>query len=237
MPLNESEFFGSTMYVVERWQAEGFVHGFGGRAAGGRSELETLRTGLGVEAVLRPKQVHGAAVVDLQQLCLADLGGGNAGAPSMEADALVVHTAGAGRIAAAISTADCVPLILRAPGRAALVHAGWRGLAGGVIRAAFEALGAPGELEAAIGPCACGRCYEVGGEVLGAIGESAQAEPCGAGKFKLDPAATAVAQLCRLGCCPTRIYSAGVCTIEDRRFHSYRRDGQTAGRNLSFIVS
>jgi len=211
------------------WREGGFEHGFCGRAKGRRDERESLCAGLGLESVLRVRQVHGRAVVDLAALPEGPE------AEAIEADAILIDSAGAGRRAAAVATADCVPILLRCGSRGCLVHAGWRGLAAGVVPAAAHALGEPVRIEAAVGPCACGMCYEVGAEVLDAIGPAAHARPAGRGKFLLDLAGTAADQLAAAGLDRSRIHVSGVCTIEDTRFHSYRRDGAAAGRNLSFM--
>jgi len=76
--------------------------------------------------------------------------------------------------ALATLTADCLPVAIASRGAVAMVHAGWRGLAAGVIEAGVRAvseLGAEGSLHAAIGPGAGPCCYEVGEEVHAAFGE------------------------------------------------------------------
>lgn len=221
---------GSGSFPIITVQAWGDLrHGFGGRAAGGGDENALLREALGVEAVLRVKQVHGREVLDLEQLVERNA----RGAPP-EADAIVFsHT---GCFAAAIATADCVPLIIRSANRVALVHAGWRGLAQGVIGAALSVLGGARTAEAAIGPCACGGCYEVGPEVVAALGAAACVRPGRAGRSLLDLAGTAAAQLRAAGVSSASIYTSGICTIEELCFHSYRRDGEAAGRNLTFVA-
>jgi len=138
-------------------------------------------------------------------------------------------------VAYGVSTADCVPLILRGEGGWAVIHAGWRGLANGIIPKVLKALGSP--VEAAIFPCAGSNSYEVGWEVVEAIGPSAVyvAASSDSSKALLDTAGTATNQL-REGLGADRIAVSGICTIQDVRFHSYRRDGEGAGRALTFMV-
>jgi purine-nucleoside/S-methyl-5'-thioadenosine phosphorylase / adenosine deaminase len=123
------------------------------------------------------------------------------------------------------------------------VHAGWRGLAGGVIPRALEALGelAPGrELVAAVGPCIGPCCYEVDEPVLDAMrrrfGPALEGalSPTRPGHARLDLPALAREAL-RGGGAAVGVV-AGACTRCDAaRFHSYRRDGAAAGRLLSWI--
>jgi YfiH family protein len=147
-------------------------------------------------------------------------------------------------IACTIQVADCLPVLLAAPeGRAvAAAHAGWRGLAGGVIEAALQALCegapcAPQDVAAWLGPCIGPRQFEVGAEVLQAFGQSPSHPD--ASRFALRRLGTAgpprwLADL--PGLARDRLRQAGVrhisggewCTVEDRsRFFSYRRDGIT----------
>jgi YfiH family protein len=132
----------------------GVDHGFGLR---GLAELTGLR---------RPRQVHGVAVVTAQQCAEQD--------SPPEADVVVSDEIGT-RIA--VATADCLPILLAGDrGRVvAAVHAGWRGLAGGVISACLaalrERLGKSERVTAVIGPHIQECCYEVDGPVLSAFEE------------------------------------------------------------------
>jgi hypothetical protein len=113
-------------------------------------------------------------------------------------------------------------------------HAGWRGLAGGVIEATVEAMGVPApELIAWMGPAIGPRAYEVGEEVRAAFPEKAAFSPGRPGHWLLDLYAVA---RCRLeGKGVRRIFGGGFCTYTDReRFYSYRRDGST-GRMAALI--
>lgn len=141
----------------------------------------------------------------------------------------------------AVLTADCLPLLLtdRAGSRVAAVHAGWRGLAAGIIEATVTALEvSPDELLAWLGPAIGPAAYEVGDEVRAAfVGHDPQAAACfeatRPGHGLLDLYALARRRLQRLGV--NAVYGGGLCTFSDtERFFSYRRDGVT-GRMASLI--
>lgn len=200
-------------------------HGFGERGSAGPPDL------------CRPKQVHGAAVVDA---------GACAAGVMPEADAVVSGLPG---VAVGVVTADCVPVLMAtAAGDAvAAVHAGWRGLAEGVLPAAVAALretaGGSPRMIAAIGPYIGACCYEVDAPVLDALGArfgaalAGATRPARSGHARLDLGDLARAALVAAGVAPADVGAlAGVCTHCDaERFHSYRRDGPRAGRLVHFI--
>lgn len=166
-----------------------------------------------------------------------------AGAAS-EADAIVSTTPG---VAVGIVTADCVPILVASADGAcvAAIHAGWRGLAAGVIEVGIEAMARPvGELRAAVGPAARGCCYEVDEPVATALAEryagllAGVLVPGRPGRHQLDLPVLAARVLARIGLDPDRIGAAACqCTIctPGPRFESFRRDGQAAGRLRHFI--
>lgn len=137
----------------------------------------------------------------------------------VEADGHVVTEPG---IAPLVFVADCLPVALYGPDGLAMVHAGWRGLAGGIVAAAAEVVGAT---RAAIGPGIGPCCYEVGEEVLSAfagLGDVAQGR-------MLDLPEVARRLLGRAGV--ERVESAGLCTsCEAELFFSHRRDAGRTGR-------
>lgn len=147
-----------------------------------------------------------------------------------EADGQVVADPG---IAALVFTADCLPVALRGPGGVAMLHCGWRGLAGGIVAKGVAAVGAT---RAAIGPGIGACCYEVGAEVLGAfagLGEGI-ARPSGAdpGHAHLDLAEVARRLLREAGV--ERIEAAELCTsCNPELLFSHRRDAGTTGRQGS----
>lgn len=137
-----------------------------------------------------------------------------------EADGHIVREPGP---AALIFVADCLPVALRGPGGLAMVHAGWRGLAGGIVAAAAEAVEAT---SAAVGPGIGPCCYEVGDEVLGAFADLGDGVAQGR---MLDLPEVARRQLAGAGV--EGIQSAGLCTsCEPELFFSHRRDHGRTGR-------
>lgn len=188
-----------------------------------------LRAALPAEPVWL-KQVHGNVVAD------ADRALGIA-----EADAAVARKSDA---VCAVMTADCLPLLLCDESGTVVcaTHAGWRGLAGGVIEAAVAAMKvAPASLLAWLGPAIGPQAFEVGEEVRQAfLAHDPQAQKAfvpGASsaeqKWLADIYLLARQRLGLLGV--TRVYGGGLCTCSDaERFYSYRRDGAT-GRLASLI--
>jgi len=184
----------------------------------------------GVAAGLEPpvergwlRQVHGCEVVPAR-----------AGACG-EGDALRVDRAG---IAAAIATADCVPLVIAGGEAAVVVHAGWRGIVAGVVGAAAATLAAGGERFAWIGPAIGPCCYEVGEEVaerVAAAADAPEAVLAGAGsRPHLDLHAAVREQLRAAGI--AAIERVEACTrCRGEWLWSYRRDGPGAGRNWALL--
>jgi polyphenol oxidase len=173
------------------------------------------------------QQVHGVAVADLDQ-------------PDLAQPADAAMTRQVGRVCA-ILTADCLPVMLAAvSGEAvAAAHAGWRGLAGGVLESTMKALGLPGEqVQAWLGPAIGVAHFEVGAEVrevflVGNDAAEAAFQPNARGRFMADLALLARLRLERLGV--RRIFGGTQCTYDDpQRFFSHRRDG-TTGRQATLI--
>ncbi|KAB7623803.1 peptidoglycan editing factor PgeF [Alkalilimnicola sp. S0819] len=158
-------------------------------------------------------------------------------APDEAADGAWTDRAG---VVCAVLTADCLPVLLcdRAGTRVAAAHAGWRGLANGVLEAAVRTLGVPGEeLLAWLGPAIAQPRFEVGGEVRDAflVGQ-AQADRCfrpsEQGRWLADLYGLARLRLAAVGV--RAVYGGGLCTFDDPRFYSYRGEGVT-GRFGSLI--
>jgi hypothetical protein len=213
----------------------GLVHGFErrGPADGREAREEALARARGALAasgrLLFLKQVHGASVAEAPW----------DGEP--EADASVATSPG---WLLGIQTADCLSVLLVDPGRrsVAAVHAGWRGTAAGVVSQAVRALRArgsmPRDLVAALGPGIGPCCYEVGDELREVFG------PAGAGFFRtgpdgrtrLDLRAANSRQLLDAGLLPGSLHHVAECTrCRADLYHSYRRDGRSAGRMVSFV--
>lgn len=152
-----------------------------------------------------------------------------------EGDALWTADA---ELGVSVVTADCVPILLGGGGAVAAIHAGWRGIAAGIIGAARRALPVPETaLEAWIGPAIGPCCYEVGDEVAErviAASSPAIAERGPSGRLHLDLQAAATLQLAASGVVAVRTIAH--CTrCNGRDLASYRRDGRAAGRNLAVI--
>ena len=172
-------------------------------------------------------QTHGIGVADLDST-----------AAMAFADAAIAR--GPGKVCA-ILTADCLPVLLATDSGdvVAAAHAGWRGLAAGVIEATVRAMAAPaGSLLAWLGPAIGPQHFEVGTEVRDAfVAADAQAGEAfkanARGRFMADLGELARQRLRALGV--SRIYGGGRCTFaEAERYFSHRRDGVT-GRQVTLI--
>ncbi|MFC8732454.1 polyphenol oxidase family protein [Luteimicrobium sp. NPDC057192] len=181
-------------------------------------------------------QVHGHAVI-----VAADLEPGATPPDTLgEADALVATSGHA----LGVLVADCVPVLLADPGRGLVgaVHAGRHGVEQDVVGAAVDALEGLGarraELRAVVGPSVCGACYEVPdamrAEVAGLVPETWALTR--EGTPSLDLSAGVAAQLAAAGV--QHVELLGVCTLEDERFFSHRRDGRErpTGRFAGVVV-
>ena len=186
------------------------------------------------------RQVHSGVALEMED--------GDAEVPGRrwrEGDALWTAAPGTG---VGVRTADCVPVLLAHPGMpvCAAIHAGWRGIAAGVVGETVRRIaermgaGAASGLVAAAGPCARGCCYEVGEEVAETLraspgGERHLAKGRAPGKWNVDLQALAVESLRSAGLSKSRVEAAGPCTVCSPRFHSFRREKTLTGRQLSFI--
>lgn len=207
--------------------ATGVVYGFG------------TRTCVAPENLVRVRQVHGRDVVRANAAT---------GSLAGDADALVCDVPG---LPIGVVTADCLPVLMAAPsGAVAAAHAGWRGLAAGVLTAAVDALRsiAPDadRAIAVIGPHVAASCYEVDEPVVrgcvARFGEEATfaaLRATRAGHWQIDLAQLARLDLARAGLAEDRIAAfPDACTACDaERFHSFRRDGPGGGRLFHFIAA
>ena len=140
-----------------------------------------------------------------------------------------------------VRTADCLPVALAGGGAVAMVHAGWRGLAGDILAAALARFRAdfgvpPADVEAVIG-VGIGPChYQVGPEVVAALARLDAGDARWRAGDAVDLGAFAAGRLAVLGVAPARIARLPGCTACTPRFHSHRRDGAAAGRQWSAIV-
>lgn len=209
----------------------------------GTIDLQGLRPGFAaalerVQAVsgvpfARLHQVHGDDVLEVRDAAVP--------APADDvpvADALVTKRHDVGLM---VRVADCVPIVLADPAAGILgaVHAGRKGVALNVVGRAVErmvALGAT-DLRAWVGPHVCGRCYEVPEEMraeVAAVVPEAHAETSW-GTPSLDLGAAVGAQLAAAGVPAASVRRVERCTLEDEALHSYRRDGEKAGRLAALV--
>lgn len=173
------------------------------------------------------RQIHGVDVVDADAMSAGD---------EPAADAAIAR----GDAVLAILTADCLPILFCADDGSvvAAAHAGWRGLAGGVIEATVARMGVPAaHVLAWLGPAIGAASYEVGDEVRAAFvdGDPLAAhafEPTRHGHWHCDLEALGRQRLAAAGV--ARVYGGGFDTFTDRRFYSYRRERET-GRFASVI--
>ena len=206
------------MIVIEpNWPAPSRIRAF------------TTRIPLEVDLPAEPiwlKQVHGTRVVRLPVL------------PEQEADAVVSSVSDT---ICVVKTADCLPILVthQSGKEVAAIHAGWRGLAAGVIEASFvEMHSRPQDCIAWIGPAISQPYFEVGPEVrdcfLNAHPDFDQAFVKNhRNHYQADLAWMAEQILSQLGV--KKVYQSGLCTYADRRFYSYRRDSGQTGRMASLI--
>jgi YfiH family protein len=185
------------------------------------------------------RQVHGTQVHDAGAPSFLPAGGEEV-APEPEADAAVTRTPGT---VLAILTADCLPVAFAsADGRVvAAAHAGWRGLASGVLEATVDAMAVPpATLLAWLGPAAGPDAYEVGSEVHDAfVGRDPRAAAAFTatrpGHWLVDLYALARQRLHAAGLAPRAIHGGGLSTLTDpARFYSHRRD-QPTGRMATLV--
>lgn len=197
--------------------------------ASGLNLLKWLDHGFGTrDAPLTQLDAASLAQIHSTQIVVARTPG-NAG----EGDALITNLPG---LPVSIRTADCFPILLADPENLAIgaVHAGWRGTVGEIVCRALDTMRSefgtsPQRVFAAIGPGIGSCCYEVGDEVARRFGKTKAGN--------LDLAAINRAQLENAGVPASQIDTLGYCTkCHPELFHSYRRDGERAGRMISYIM-
>jgi hypothetical protein len=218
------------LWVQPEWRARfpWLVQGTTGRAGEGgdlglfgtvptaeaQARWRTLRERTGMKGAAHARQVHGARV----------LWHGAPVAGVLVADDADGHATPVPGLLLTVSVADCVPISILDPGRRALalLHGGWRGVAGGILEAGMACLreragSGVDALELHCGPAICGRCYQVGPEVAAALGMEAD------GPVQLDLRAAIAARATAAGIDPARITLSGHCTrCGDGAFWSHR---------------
>ena len=199
----------------------GFRHGFSTRAAGEAKERDrAAAVHVGASQIWQATQVHGDTVIDVAEAAVD---------ASTKADALVATKAGD---AVGIRVADCVPILIASKdGHVAAVHAGWRGVANGIIGKAVKRLGSAhiAAIGPHIGPC----CFEVGHDVAEQIGFVDRV----IGEKSFVNLRRAVHEQLRAAGVPV-VDDVGECTkCHPDAYHSFRRDADASGRMIGVIVA
>ena len=211
-----------------RGGADDFGLSTGGSAWAVSGRYAALAAGLGFPAACVCRQAHGTGVVEAGDAPPSGLW------IAGEADGFAGRAAGRLFV---VTVADCAPVYLVEPETRAfaLLHAGWRGAAAGILGRAVETLrgvhGRPASaLRLHIGPAICRDCYEVGPEVPRAFGRHAR------GKTTLDVGAEIVEQALSLGIDRGRISRSTLCSRgAGDRHHSHRGGGDRAGRMAAWL--
>lgn len=189
--------------------------------------------GLLRERLVHGRQVHGTTVARVTRApdprARAPGGGLDRQATAIppDADGVDGQATALSDLAAVVLVADCLPVAVAGEGAVAMLHAGWRGLADGILGegvAALRELGVRGELSAAIGPGAGGCCYETGDQVR------ARFAPARTDGRRLDLKGVARDQLGAAGV--AAVHDVELCTLcaDEGLLFSHRRDGGRTGR-------
>ena len=225
-------------YYLQCDALQSFEHGFFTRQWQGREPEELVGYVSAGVSVHRLKQVHSGTVIEASQATSE---------PWPEADGLVSDQPGQSLW---VAGADCTPALLADPhsGRVAACHAGWRGVAAGILEEAIEHLERKGSrrehLQVALGPAVSGTNYQVKRSVSEQLGSIERLQAAGAvlhdrqpGRDRLDIRIAAAQQLSQLGLKEWQIHRCPLCTVtEAELFHSWRRD-QVKAVQWSSIVS
>ena len=202
-------------------------------------------TGIMRERLFVPYQTHETNLLDIDPHFLS-LSSIQQKEGLLGIDALVTAEPG---VCIAVTTADCVPILLYAPDRnvVAAIHAGWRGTVAGIAGKTASYLCSayncdPGLLQVAIGPCISANIFEVGSEVVQAFTDIIVDIPGVAfvhpdsGKVHLDLAGINAGLLRQVGVRSENMELSGICTYSDDSFFSARRQGISSGRMLTGIM-
>ncbi len=152
-------------------------------------------------------QVHGAVILDPPE-------------PSAPADGMILPRNGT--LFPGVLTADCLPVFAVWDGMVGCAHAGWRGLAAGVLDALLEAGGGPPRT-VVLGPCICGECYTVGENVRSMVSETIGPGKTGRLPGRLDLKEAVASYFTDR----EKVFTIDICTLCGAGFHSHRRNGTT----------
>ncbi|AEB12839.1 peptidoglycan editing factor PgeF [Marinithermus hydrothermalis] len=198
-----------------------------------RENRRRVLEALGTPPLAELRQVHGTHIHAVT------------GPGTWEGDGLLTQTPG---LALRVAVADCYPVLLEDPTQRVVgaLHAGWRGVLGGILPQALEAMhGRWGsrveEVRVAVGPGIQGACYQVGPEVIEHFANAGfpdhvfWPDPHAPGRYRLDLEAALRWQARTAGVRPEHYWSLGACTHCDPRFYSHRRDAGRTGRMWGVI--
>lgn len=233
------------LWDVPGWRERfGVIAGITGRSTSGHASFDLgLWTGTPVGEVMARWRVLRAALpgfdaqVMSHQVHRAELRWTDEASGWVIHDGVDGHATGTPGILLMVTVADCVPVFLAAPGRRAiaLLHAGWRGTAAGILERGVRLLGeragaTPGELVMHAGVAISGPCYEVGAEVMAGVGRPAD----GPGPWHLDIREVLAEQAAGLGIGEVSL-SAHCTSRENDRFFSHRASGGRDGRMVAYL--
>jgi len=252
--VNSWEWQKNNMLVFRPWLDEGITHGFSGIIpmkvdSWSMAEYHRVFSSWYPKASLSiSRQVHGSSILEIPNdlEIPKDTPTEDSFFIVGEGDAVIASRTYANatlnsKRALAVQTADCAPILIITELDVAVVHAGWRGLASGIIQKTVQQLLNRGgnQFRALIGPAATAKLYEVGTEVIENIGPTAKAIKKNDTHWFLDIGHTALHQFVLASGRKGECHLANVCTIEDLRFYSYRRatthNAALEGRNVSFV--
>ena len=233
--------------VFQPWQSSGLRHGFIGASSNFAvshfaNESSIFCETFGVASLIVPNQIHSDVITDLRSAAAIEDFKNSPRNKLVPSDGIIISRDKREMpIAIGVRTADCLPVIIRSESEIAVVHAGWRGLASHIVPKAMKMFAPGSKLEIIIGPAASIENYEVGHEVVDAIGHTAVHELFADGKIHLSTTRTCVRQIhhewsvhsvFEVSLCEW----SPICTIADSSFHSFRRQKEDRGSNLAFAI-
>jgi len=228
MFLNRSTDVGNMLQSERLLSIEGIIHGFGMRKIALGDYLDAME--FNDRFIVKTNQMHGDTV---HYLMYPKKG------PILEGDAFISDRPG---MVCFVRTADCVPILItdKNSGAVAAVHAGWKGISSDVIGSTFRAMNEafgiqPADCVAAIGPCICGSCFEVGDDVMNAFKALGMGDGWRVDDAHVDLKTANKLLLIRAGVLESNIDISDACTSCDTRFASWRRDRDEDERQFSFI--
>jgi hypothetical protein len=236
------KILGASCLCVDSWGNQGFCHGFFGVELDSEA-LPAIELNAGNCVLIQLlKQVHSTDFHSAEAAV---------GQHGLSGDGWSGFLGSVQPWAAAVKTADCIPVIIWDPKLryAAVLHCGRKGTIDGLLPKAiksFSQIGSkPESIEMAIGPGVSGECYEIGEELASELSDHAKRYPglfldyleLREGRYFLDLKSMLVKQALRQGLSPKNVLVSDICTICSPEFHSYRRDKESAGRQIALVGS